>query len=47
MSYHNEDKNYSLEDFTKVLNKGFETDNFSSKMGFEEIKHLIIKQHSK
>jgi len=47
ISYHNEDDNYSLDDFLIVLNKGFNTDCFKPKMEFEEIKHQIITLNHK
>lgn len=44
ISYRNRNDDYSLEDFTKVLNAGFNTDFFKPEMDFEEIKHQILKQ---
>ncbi len=43
ISYRLENDYYSLEDFVNVLNLGLETENFETKMDFEEIKHQIIK----
>lgn len=36
-------EDYSLSDFVKVLNVGFDTDVFTSQMDYEEIKHQIMK----
>lgn len=42
-SYVKNDDNYSLTDFVEVLNIGFKTTFFKKSMGFEELKHSIVR----
>lgn len=37
------ENDYSLEEFAEVLNTGFETDEFTSSMGYELFKHSIVR----
>lgn len=43
INFHQHKDDYSLSDFVKVLNTGLNTDIFSDRMDFEEIKYQIIK----
>lgn len=43
INYREGKEDYSLQDFIQVLNIGFDTDIFTSKMDFEEVKYQILK----
>lgn len=43
INYRSGKDDYSLADFAHVLNTGFDTDIFNAQMGYEEIKHQIVK----
>ena len=42
-NFQNGNDDYSLSDFTDVLNKGLDTDEFSAQMGYEGIKANLLK----
>jgi hypothetical protein len=42
-NFQNGNDDYSLADFTKVLNEGLNTDEFNEQLGYEGIKARILK----